>query len=406
MEPDFSGWATKAGLKCSDGRTIMPEAFQHQDKVTVPLVWQHGHNSAENVLGHAILENRPGEGVYTYGFFNSTPQGVNAKTLVQHKDIDRLSIYANQLVEKSKQVFHGMIREVSLVLSGANPGAMIDYVAVQHSDGSIDTIEDEAVIYTDIPLTHALGAAPAAPPAEAVDSDRTIQDVFAELTPEQLHVVEFIVGAIAEEMLEDGGEGGEGMAQSALGPDATVQDVYDSMTDQQQQVVNYMIGAALDAANGGDLQQSSLSHQEGTSMSRNVFEGSATASAPRQTLSHAQTASIFETAKKTGSLKQAVLQHAQEYGVDNIDLLFPNPQLLENTPQFITRRMEWVSTVMNGIRKAPFARIKSPVGGSSPADEARAKGYVKGNLKKEEMVRAAAAGHDPDDDLQEAEARP
>src|SRR5215813_1577487 len=153
MGADFSGYATKAGLKCSDGRTIMPDAFKHQDKVTVPLVWQHGHDTPDNVLGHAVLEARD-DGIYSYGYFNNTPNGKNAKTLVEHKDITALSIYANKLVERGKQVFHGMIKEVSLVMSGANPGALIDYVQMQHSDGTVDTLEDEAIIFTGLALEH------------------------------------------------------------------------------------------------------------------------------------------------------------------------------------------------------------------------------------------------------------
>src|SRR3954466_8756096 len=154
LKPDFSGWATKAGLKCSDGRTIMPDAFKHQDAETVPLVWQHGHNEPSNVLGHAILEHRE-DGVYAYGFFNETDSAKNARTLVEHQDIKSLSIYANQLTEKSKQVLHGFIRELSLVLSGANPGALIDNITLAHSDGDMVTLEDEAVIYTGLDLNHA-----------------------------------------------------------------------------------------------------------------------------------------------------------------------------------------------------------------------------------------------------------
>jgi hypothetical protein len=156
-KPDFSGYATKAGLKCSDGRTIMTDAFKHQDKTTVPLVWQHVHNEPSNVLGYANLEHRE-DGVYAYGFFNETEQGKNAKTLVQHGDIKSLSIYANQLTEKSKQVIHGFIRELSLVLSGANPGALIDNISIAHSDGDVVTLEDEAVIYTGLELQHETGS--------------------------------------------------------------------------------------------------------------------------------------------------------------------------------------------------------------------------------------------------------
>jgi hypothetical protein len=320
MEPDFSGWATKAGLKCSDGRTIMPEAFKHQDQLTVPLVWQHGHNSPENVLGHAILEARD-EGVYAYGFFNGTPQGQNAKTLVQHNDINQLSIFANKLVEKSKQVFHGMIREVSLVLSGANPGALIDFVAVQHADGEIDEMQDEAVIYTGLTLAHADGS-----DDDETDMDEVVAHVYSEMTDEQQQVVHYMLGASLEAATE-------GTAQHAatVGADATIQDVYDSLTEEQKNVVHYMIGAALDAAaGGGNLQQSAtdddntISHQEGNTMSRNVFEGSATSGAPTKTLSHDQLKAVTETAKKTGSLKQALLQHAVEYGIEDIELLFPD----------------------------------------------------------------------------------
>ncbi len=150
---DFSGYATKAGLKCSDGRTILPDAFKHQDGGKVPLVWQHGHDKPANVLGHALLENRS-DGVYAYAFFNSTPDAQSAKTLVQHGDITALSIYANKLVERGKSVLHGAIREVSLVLSGANPGAFIDNVALAHADGDVETLEDEAIIYTGLDLEH------------------------------------------------------------------------------------------------------------------------------------------------------------------------------------------------------------------------------------------------------------
>jgi hypothetical protein len=383
MEPDFSGWATKAGLKCSDGRTIMPEAFKHQDQVTVPLVWQHGHSSPENVLGHAILEARD-EGVYAYGFFNGTPQGQNAKTLVQHQDINQLSIFANKLVEKSKQVFHGMIREVSLVLSGANPGALIDFVAVQHADGSIDEMQDEAVIYTGLTLAHADGS----DNDEETDMDAVVAHVYGEMTDEQQQVVHYMLGASLE--------AATGTAQhAAVGADATIQDVYDSLTEEQKNVVHYMIGAALDAASGGgSLQQSAtdddgnpISHQEGSNtMTRNVFEGSATSGAPTKTLSHDQLKAVTETAVKTGSLKQALLQHAVDYGIEDIDTLFPDAKAIQNAPELISRRMEWVTSVINGVKKSPFARIKT-MSADITHDEARAKGYVKGNLKKEEWFK-------------------
>src|SRR4029077_11001691 len=218
-QPDFGGYATKAGLLCSDGRTIMPDAFKHQDGIQVPLVWQHGHNDPSNVLGHAFLEHRE-DGMYARAFFNDTPQALNAKTLVRHKDITSLSIYANQLTEKGKQVFHGFIRELSLVLSGANPGALIDNISVAHSDGEVVTLEDEAIIYTGEELVH-----------DGMSEDDEDQ-------PEVEHASD--------------------------GP--TVQDVYDSMSDDQKNVVHYFVGAALEeaaaAAAQSDDSTESLTHED------------------------------------------------------------------------------------------------------------------------------------------------
>ena len=197
MEADFSGYATKAGLKCSDGRTIMPDAFKHNDGMTVPLVWQHGHNDVGNVLGHAVLENRA-DGVYAYGFFNGTEAGQSAKVLVQHKDITMMSIYANKLVEKGKAVLHGSIREVSLVLSGANPGALIDNVNLAHSDGEVETLEDEAIIYTGLILEHENLSEDEVEHADPAADEKTVQDVYDSLTEEQKNVVHFMIGAALE----------------------------------------------------------------------------------------------------------------------------------------------------------------------------------------------------------------
>lgn len=361
--PDFSGYATKAGLKCSDGRTIMPDAFKHQDKETVPLVWQHNHNEPSNVLGHAVLEHRE-DGVYAYAFFNGTDQAKNAKTLVEHKDITSLSIYANSLTEKSKQVIHGFIREVSLVLSGANPGALIDNITLAHSDGDLVTLDDEAIIYTGLELEHADG-----------QSDSTDDS-------------------------EDG---------------PTVQEVYDSMTDAQKEVVHYMIGVALessteatkdDKAAHSDSEDDSkkeeekeedkekeLVHsddkneEEGRRMTRNVFEeqsGVDPDKVKRATLTHDAMREIVTDAQKSGSLKDAVEAYALKHGIDNIELLFPDARSITDTPEFDQRRVEWVSGVINGTRHSPFSRIKSLVADIT-VEEARALGYVKGNLKKEEF---------------------
>ena len=350
-KPDFSGYATKAGLKCSDGRIITPDAFKHQDKETVPLVWQHGHNEPGNVLGHAVLEHRD-DGVYTYGFFNDTDAAKNARTLVEHKDIKSLSIYANQLTEKSKQVLHGFIREVSLVLSGANPGALIDNITLAHGDGDMVTLEDEAIIYTGLELSH------------------------------------------ADEKSEEEVEHAEG--------DTTVQDVYDSMSDEQKEVVHYMIATALessaktlkqsdDSGEKKDESTSDLVHtddnsgEEGRRMSRNVFEQqSGGKKEEKHVLTHDAISGIVADAQKSGSLKTAVESYALEHGIENIEILFPDARALTDTPEYDSRRMEWVSSVINGTRHSPFSRIKSVLADITH-EEARALGYIKGNLKKEEF---------------------
>lgn len=367
MEADFSGWATKAGLKCTDGRTIMPDAFKHQDQMRVPLVWQHGHNDPENVLGHAILENRS-DGVYAYGFFNESQKAKHAKGLVQHKDINSLSIWANQLVEKSGRVFHGAIREVSLVLSGANPGALIDNVTIRHSDGDDMMLDDEAIIYTGLELEHAA--------TSAAHANTTTKDTAA-------------------------------MATAPA--DMTVQDVYDSLTEEQKNVVNYMIGMAIEEASANaNLAQSGMDEDtanninqanteilekvtailEGmTTMSHNVFEQDDAAKGT--TLSHAEIKSIVSDAVKGGSLKDAVENYALAHGITNIDILFPDAVAVNGAaPEFLKRRTEWVNTLLGATRKSPFSRIKT-LSADITFDEARAKGYVKGSLKKEEFFGVA-----------------
>ena len=356
MVPDFSGYATKHNLKCSDGRTIMPDAFAKNDGGTVPLVWQHGHGDAENVLGHATLENRD-DGVYAYGFFNNTPQGKNAKSLVQHGDITALSIYANQLVERSKNVIHGAIREVSLVLSGANPGALIDNVNLRHSDGDVEVLDDEAVIYTGLSLVHAEGDADNTSSSSNTDSEennmaeKTVKDVFDEMTEEQKNVVYFMIGTALEE--------------------AGVED--DDDTDNGE-------AAQFDGS-------PFITHQEAFEMTRNVFEmAGAESNTEGTTLSHADVQAIVNDAQRGGSFKEAILAHAATYGIENIDLLFPDARAITDKPEFLARRTEWVQSVLSGTKHSPFSRIKTVVADIT-ADEARAKGYVKGNLKKEEVIK-------------------
>jgi HK97 family phage prohead protease len=353
VKPDFSGWATKFGLRCSDGRTILNGAFEHQDGQRVPLVWQHGHASPENVLGHAILENRD-EGTYCYGYFNETAQATNAKTLVQHEDISALSIFANSLIEKAKQVSHGIIREVSLVLAGANPGALIDNIEIAHSDGEVVTVADEAIIYTGLELEHSDGTAVVTKTEETetpAESELTVNDVYESMTPEQQEVVHYMVGAALE--------------QNAI-PEGNTEN--ETSTSASEEVVNHE------------------AKDENEMSGRNVFEqaNEAAKGEPRQTLSHDAMRGIAADAVKRGSLKEAVEDYAFKHGIENIDLLFPDARTITDTPEFDQRRTQWVSEVLGKVRKSPFSRIKSLTADITHA-EARAKGYVKGTLKKEEF---------------------
>lgn len=399
---DFSGYATKAGLKCSDGRTITPEAFKHMDGMRVPLVWQHGHHDPKNVLGHAVLEARD-DGMYAYGFFNETDQGQNANLLVQHEDIKSLSIFANQLKETvvrgSKNVIHGIIREVSLVLAGANPGALIDQVRLAHSDGEIETLEDEAVIFTGLELEHSAVVSESESEVEVeadtededvelehVDnnSEKTAREIFNEFTNEQKDVVHYMIGAALD----------SANTPVKHGENVTNDDVLNTMTDVQQQVVHSMIGAALEAAADKNAANSegNLTHQEGNdTMSRNVFDQSSTTAPKGPVLSHADVTSIFQAAQQPGQTFQSALKHFAEnseelkHSITNLEVLFPDAKTLTDQPEWITRRMEWVSVVLNGTKHSPFAKIKTILADIT-ADEARAKGYVKGNLKTEEVL--------------------
>ena len=367
MEADFSGWASKAGLRCSDGVTIMPGAFKAQNKEQVPLVWQHGHNNVENVLGHAILEDRP-DGTYTYAFFNDTPKAVHARTLVEHRDITALSIWANELIKRGENVHHGSIREVSLVLAGANPGARIEHVSLRHSNGEVDELDDEVIIFTGLPIEHEQLAH-----AEGDDDEEKK----------------------ADESEEDG---------------ETLQDIYEAMSDKEKDVVHYMVGVAMQAAgaegddddeevkqdNVGENDESTLAHnnsdKEGSDMgtSRNVFEqdGTADAGASPAHISHSDLQGIFADATKSGSLKQAVEGYAIAHGITNIDVLFPEARTLTTTPEWDKRETEWVGIVLGGVRKSPFSRVKTWTADIT-FEEARAKGYVKGDMKKEEWFSIA-----------------
>lgn len=378
--PDFGGWATKVGLKCSDGRTIMTGAFKHHDGQTVPLVWQHNHNTPDNVLGYAVLEHRD-DGVYTYGYFNDTPQGKNAKVLVQHGDVKSLSIYANELTERAKQVLHGMIREVSLVLSGANPGALIDNITLAHSDGDMVTLEDEAIIYTGVEISHSDESEEET--SEETSSEEETSESSEEETSEETSSEEETSEKTSSE--EETSE--ETTSEEETSGEAThsTQEIYDAMSPEQKDVVHVMVGAALDNVKQDD---NDLSHdndnKKGRHMSRNVFEQqNGGKKEPEHALTHDAIVGIVDDAKKRGSLKDAVEAYALAHGIDNIEVLFPDARSVTDSPEFLSRRLDWVTSVLNGTKHSPFSRIKSLVADIT-FDEARARGYVKGNFKKEE----------------------
>ena len=382
-KPDFTGWATKTGIKCTDGRTIMEDAFKDQDGQTVPLVWQHMHDDPDLVLGHAVLHNKKG-GVWAECFLNNGPKAQSAKELIDNGDISSLSIYANQLKQVKGNVMHGVIRELSVVLAGANMGATIDNVVMAHGD-SMDELEDEAIIYSDeaeqlLYLEHA-------------DKEEEKEEEKAEEKPMAEEVKAPQAEAPKEEPKED---------------DRTVKDIWDSMTKEQQQVCYYMIGQALEQQKGEEVEHSDEDGDELT-MKANVFDQDTVAQ--RDVLSHADQETIINRAKKLGSMKEAwdeareeggILAHAvlnedgseQAYGIANIDYLFPDYEAIDKTPDFIDRDQDWVNAVMAGVRKTPFARIKT-VHANITMDEARAKGYIKGKKKKEEVFALLKRTVDP-----------
>jgi hypothetical protein len=367
---DFGGYATKAGLKCSDGRTITPEAFKHMDKAQVPLVWQHMHDAPTNVLGHASLEHRK-DGVYAYCYFNDTDAGKSAKLLVEHKDVDSLSIYANGLVEKSKKVMHGDIREVSLVLSGANPGARIDFVRIAHADGGVEELDNEAVIFTGEALEHADG------------TKMTYQDVYDSLNEDQK--------ALVEVMLKQALETKQASAKHS-GMDADDKDDKDDDEGKSDDKTD-----DEDKTEDKDGSDGDLEHKENDDVTtRNVFEkgnkdgvtGDGVRPDGRPRLTHSQIQTIFDDGKKMGSFKEAFLAHAEDYGITNIEVLFPDAQAIDAKPEWITRKMAWVEGVLNSAQKLPFSKIKS-LSADLTHEEARAKGYIKATMKKEQFFAIA-----------------
>ena len=327
---DFSGWATKNDLRCSDGRTIRRNAFAGDDGRTVPLVWQHSHSNPENVLGHALLQNKD-EGVYAYCTFNNTDTARHAKELIRHGDICALSIYANGLKQDHGDVLHGSIKEVSLVLAGANPGALIDYMDIQHGEDAAT----EARIYTnmDISLEH----------ADEPEEEKKMADSNKE---------------------------------------KTVKDVFNTLNEEQKDVVYYLVGQAMDSKGEGGADD----NKEDSEVKHNVFENDT----PEKTLTHAEFVEILGDGKRCGSLKEAALAH----GIEDVGMLFPEPHNLNTPPEFIKRKDDWVAKVMNAVHRTPFSRVKSMFADLTE-DEARAKGYIKGKFKKEEVFSLLKRTTDP-----------
>lgn len=335
---DFSGWATRNNLKCTDGRVIMNNAFKHNDGRKVPLVWNHQHDNPHNVLGHAVLENREEEGMYAYGVFNDTDSAQAAKLLVQHGDVTSLSIWANRLQEKQKQVFHGDIREVSLVLAGANPGAKIESI-MKHEDGS----DEEAIIFNDredLVLSHADKSEPEEPAKEPEPEKKKEKEPVAN-------------------------------------EDKTVQEVFDTLTEEQKTVVYAMIAAAMDGDDQEDDEEEN-DEEETPDMKHNVFDRQE--EEQDNVLAHADMMAVLNDAKRFGSLKESALQH----GITDIEFLFPDAQNVTPTPTWIDRDQTWVDDVMSNTHHTPFSRIKS-MAADITADEARAKGYTKNKKKMDEV---------------------
>lgn len=395
---DFSGYATKVGLKCSDGRTILQNAFEDADGKTVPLVYQHMHNDPKNILGHAVLENRK-DGVYAYCSLNDTESGKTAKALVKHGDITALSIYANSLVEKGKNVVHGIIREVSIVIAGANPEAYIDNLAFEHGDGTVSTDETEAIICAGV-LSH-----------DALDFESEAED--------------------DDEGSEDDLSHADGKSTSKPAK-KTVADVIDTMTEEQKAVMHAMVAYALESSEEGDDGENdegpkggkSVKHSNNekgeSTMKKNIFDKSQSASGGGElnhdALTRVELRTILSEARQSQStLKNAflahgyesladalesyehrddVLMHAGTYGIDNIEYLFPDARTTTSTPAFIKRDTEWVSKVFGAAKHVPFSRIKTVLADIT-ADEARARGYIKGSEKADEVITLMKRTTDP-----------
>ena len=376
---DFCGWASKNDLLCSDGRTIRRGAFAGDDGKKVPMVYQHQHTSINNVLGHAILENRD-EGVYAYCYLNQNDNGKMAKELIRHGDICAMSIYANKLKQIGNDVIHGEIKEVSLVLAAANPGAAIESVVLEHSDGST---EEEAIIYSGEDTQYEILSH--ADTSTQTSSDKTVNDILNGMSEAKKNVLYYMLAKVSEtdeeaeddDVIED-----SDIRHADVSGGRTIQDIFDTFTPDEKKVAFFLIGKAIEES--GSMEQSDIPNiddesEENDTMKHNVFENNLINN-DETVLSHAEIEEIFRDTKQYGTLKNSALAH----GITNIEYLFPDAKTVTTTPELIKRNDDWVSKVMGAVHHTPFSRIKSTAANLTE-DEARAKGYMKGKLKKEEV---------------------
>ena len=413
MDYDFSGYATKNDLRCADGRVIRHGAFKDNDGQTVPLVWQHVHTDPTNVLGHALLEDRD-DGVYAYAKFNGTPSGKHAKEMVENGDIVSMSIYANRLKQHGSDVVHGVIREVSLVLAGANPGALIDNISFAHSDGTYTDSEEEAVIYTGLDSIEYFSHADEEEDDMANGQNGDIRD---ELTDKQINAINSIIDAAINDTMDDLEENDalddltddqlnqvQTLIENAINDalehaesddeyyddyqeetdeniahaDATIQDIFDTLNEDQKNLFYYMLANADNSDNNDEDIEHSF--DGGYDMKHNVFDDAYT-DEDEDVLTHDEFAAIMEDASNANSLHDVFIAH----GIENLDILFPEARMVRPEPDMITRQMGWVDKLWNGIKRTPFSRIKSVYADLTP-DSARAKGYVKANKKVDQVL--------------------
>lgn len=423
MTYDFGGYATKNDLRCADGRIIRRNAFKECDGIEVPLVYQHVHTDPRNIIGHAVLENRA-DGVYAHCSLNDSESGKHMREVVKHGDAKALSIYANRLKQQGSDVLHGIIREVSVVLAGANPGAKIENVSFAHSDGfefeseedviihSGDPIEFEAIRHAEEDETSENQNGSQQPPSDSESTDEeTVGEIYDAMSEEKKALVDYMIAVTLEGGVDEAGAEEAQQVQHAAEDDGpTVQDVWDSFTEKERTAAEYMIGQAAQAAEDEDVVEDEVEEiDEEMAQSDNLGDDYMYQSVFKNetkeegiTLTHSDMSEIVENAKRgNGSLKEAVIDFIQhnfepinsddpsevlQHGIESLDILFPEAKAVTPTPELVSRQMDWVGEVWNATKKSPFARIKSTAADIT-ADEARARGYIKGKKKIEEVVK-------------------